>query len=175
MISPTIISLAILKVNWDQLGKDYLENFVPTVAECIRLSRDDVVSVPSLQDRLQTQFGLRIPQNVINTILRRLKRKRHGYIRLENKAYIRNPEKLAQLKFHEIQQQVVRSYEHLINSLITFCSEKFGITYSVENAEAALLSYLEENQLFVVDAAGYGTVIPPTKDSVKNGDGSITG
>jgi hypothetical protein len=75
MSNPTILSLAILKVNWDEPeSKDYLENFVPLVGECIRLSVDDVISIAELQQDLKTRFGLNIPQNALRSILNRLKK-----------------------------------------------------------------------------------------------------
>ena len=60
-MNPVIASLAILKVNYDEMHKDYVENFVPFFAECIRLSENDIVSTPDLQDDLRNRFGLVIP------------------------------------------------------------------------------------------------------------------
>lgn len=53
MPSQTIVSLTILKVNWDKRRQDYLENFIPIIAECIRLSRHDVISVSELKGQLE--------------------------------------------------------------------------------------------------------------------------
>ena len=47
-ITAPMISLAMLKVHWDTRRKDYIDNFVPMVAECIRTSEHDVVSIPAL-------------------------------------------------------------------------------------------------------------------------------
>lgn len=166
MISPTIVSLAILKVNWDLLRKDYLENFVPIVAECIRQSIDDVVSLPSLREILKIKFGLTLPLNVIETILRRVRKR--GYIQLKDKVYRVNREELFKLEFREVQQEVVRKHEELISSLISFCKEKFNITWSEEDAESALQSYLEENQLLLLSSSIKGTLIPVVKQPVKS-------
>lgn len=148
MTNQAIISLAILKVNWDVLGKDYFENFVPLVAECIRISQNDVVSLPDLQVELQKQFGLTIPQNAIKSILGRLQKR--GYIHAENKVYQRNNDKLDELNFHNIQQKVLRMHEAVIAHLTKFCKDRFGITWSLEDAESAFQSYIEENQLPIV-------------------------
>ena len=48
MSEHVITSLAILKANWDK-GLDYIENFVPFVAECLRTAPQDEVSLPELQ------------------------------------------------------------------------------------------------------------------------------
>lgn len=74
-ITAPVISLAILKVNWDAKRKDYVDNFVPIVAECIRLSDHDVVSIPNLQMDIRTKFGLRIPQNQLRGVLTRVSKR----------------------------------------------------------------------------------------------------
>ena len=51
MVSQIISSLAILKVNWDTLQKDYVENFVPFIAQCVLLLKPSVVSVSELQQK----------------------------------------------------------------------------------------------------------------------------
>jgi hypothetical protein len=42
-----IATLAILKVNWDE-QRDYIGNFVPLVAHCLRESGAEAASVPEL-------------------------------------------------------------------------------------------------------------------------------
>ena len=91
----TIISLAILKTNWDTARTDYLECFVLMVAECIRRSSDEVVSVSALQKQMEQDFGLRLPQNTLQTLLRRLAKRK--YLIRENHVYKRNNIQLAKL------------------------------------------------------------------------------
>lgn len=151
MPNSTILSLAILKVNWDEPeSKDYLENFVPLVAECMRLSPDDVVAVPALQQALKTRFGLLVPQNALKSILKRAKK--HGYVRQENKILYPIRDRLETLNFKEVQQRVLGMEESLVKNLISFVSKRFGLSWAQEEAEASLLSYLEENHLVVFNA-----------------------
>ncbi len=63
----TLSSLAILKVNWDQLGHDYLQNFVPLVAECIRRGSDEVVALPELRAQLAEDFGLELGESPVRS------------------------------------------------------------------------------------------------------------
>ena len=44
MNEPLVASLAILKVNWDR-GQDYVANYVPFVAECLRKAPHDEISL----------------------------------------------------------------------------------------------------------------------------------
>lgn len=151
MSNSTILSLAILKVNWDEPeSKDYLDNFVPFIGECIRLTEDDVVAIPILQQDLKTRFGLLVPQNALKSILKRLKK--HGYVRQENKILYPIRERLELLNFAEVQRKVLGMEESLVKSLISFVSKRFGLSWSQVEAEASLLGYLEENQLVVFNA-----------------------
>lgn len=137
------------------------------VAECIRLAQDDVVSVPVVQTDLQSRFGLTLPQSAIDTILRRVRKR--GYIRLKNRVYSRNLDTLNSLPFREVQQQVLQVQEQFISSFVSFCSDKYRVALSTEDAEAAIESFLEQDQLIVADAMVNGTVIPAVKRPVKHG------
>src|SRR5208337_1948445 len=95
-----IQSVAILKLNWDLYRHDYLQVFVPMVAECIRLSPDSVVSTQDLQREISLQFGLSLPQNVLLTILRRCAK--DGYVVREHNVYHRNDKRLATLGFDKL-------------------------------------------------------------------------
>jgi hypothetical protein len=155
-ITPAIVSLAILKVNWDKKRKDYVDNFVPIVAEAIRLSHNDVVSLPALQQDLLSGFGLRIPQNQLRAILSRVSK--HGYIRSENRVFKRVPEELAKLTFDSVQRQVVAKHEQVLKSVITFAKERFGLDWTLDLAEAALYGYLASYQLLDPDAIVAGAM-----------------
>ena len=165
-LTPTITSLALLKVNYDTFRRDYLENFVPMVAECIRRSPTDIVSLPDLQRHLRERFGMSLPQNTIKALLKRVRKA--GYIRLENKAYYRNADELEALEFQGVQRRVVQVHDSLVAEFVGFCSLRFGVELTSEDADAAIASYLEENQLRVMDAVTEGTVIPKSGRSVRN-------
>jgi hypothetical protein len=154
--SKAIASLAILKVNYDQ-HRDYLDTFVPIVAECIRHSPDEVISTGNLQAEVRDRFGLHLPQHVIDKILK--KAKRRGHIRQQKRVYHPVHQKLATLPFHEIQQQTLRKHEELIQNLKAFAKQHCNTTWSTEEAEKALLAYLETNQLFILSGVSHGSVV----------------
>jgi hypothetical protein len=102
MRSSVIASYAILKVNWEQPEqKDYLENFVLLVAEAIRHLPKDIIALPDLQSQIKNGFGLVVPQNTINSLLKRVNKK--GYIHIKNGTYTRDMKKLEKLDFYKIQ------------------------------------------------------------------------
>jgi predicted RNA-binding protein YlqC (UPF0109 family) len=162
----TISSLALLKVSYDLYSKDYFDNFVPMVAECLRRASEDVVSLPELQEALRERFGLAIPQNAIKTVLRRARKREYVY--LENRAYYRDEEKLKKLGFHDEQLRVMQEHNSLIKEFVEFCYHHLNFELSTEDADDALQSYLQENQLQLVTAVDRGTVIPSSGRSVRN-------
>ena len=88
MRTATLTSLAILKVNWDEKGHDYADNFVPFVIEAIRLSPQPEISVSGIQKSIRDEFGLVIPQGAVNTLLRRAQRR--GAVSREHGIFVRS-------------------------------------------------------------------------------------
>ncbi len=166
MVSPTISSLAFLKANYQTNRTGYFEVFVPIVAECIRCSPQEVISVPQLQGRLRELFGLSLPHSALQSILKRVRKK--GYVRLRNGVYYRDVRVLEQLNFKGAQQRVIEAQEALVEEFVRFCSRHLEVDLEPEDADAALQSYLEENQLLVVNAVTQGTVVPRSGRSVRN-------
>lgn len=167
MATQTAISLAVLQVNWDERKKDYLDNFVPMIAECVRLQRNEVVSMGPLKTDIESRFGLNIPASAVNTILRRLRR--DGYIYTKDGIYYRNNKTLSSLNFREVQQTVIRMHDSLISDMTAYCKEEFDLDWSREDAENNLLACLKENDLQIISAFTTGTLIPDTVSSTKAG------
>lgn len=168
MVESVITSLAILKVNWDRLGQDYIENFVPFVAECLRNAPQPEISLPQLQGAISESFGLRIPQGALRTILRRCARR--GYVSRIHGVYQRIDRVLSRVNLAQIRTSVMRRYEGLLQKLVDFCNERYQIRWTPEEAEAALLTYLENRSLPVLAAAVEGRPIPPPAREVKHAE-----
>lgn len=146
MKSSVLASYAILKVNWEQPErKDYLDNFVLIVAEAIRHLPEDIIALSDLQSQIRNRFGLEIPQNTINSLLKRVKKQ--GYIHVKNGTYTRDTKRLEKLNFNQIQQRVIQSYESLIEGIIEFVSENYDTNWTPEDANGALEDCLQENQI----------------------------
>lgn len=152
-----ITSLAILLVNWDQ-GKTYLDNFVPFVGQCIVLLQPEVVSTQDLQQKMLDDFGFRIPQNSLKSILKRSARK--GYIHQEGNAYIPNYEALQALDVEPVRQQILRQHNAIVQKLIKFASERYSESLTSEAAERILLSYIKQHDVELLGCVVTGESIP---------------
>ncbi|MDR3640245.1 MAG: hypothetical protein P4L39_02875 [Humidesulfovibrio sp.] len=141
----TLVSLAILKVNWDKRGRDYIENFVPFVAEALRDSGDDVVSLPALQNDLRERFGLDLPLNPLRQVLQRAAK--HNYVRRQSGVFYRNPVELSSLNFADVRNSVVSIHDRLLSRLREFVRTERRAEWSEEDAAAAVSEFLADHSL----------------------------
>ena len=146
MQSPIVASLAILMVNWDENKRDYLQNFASMLAEIIRVSPEETISVQDLRTKFDDRFGFLLPQNVMKRLLKRLEKQ--GFItRRKDNTYSPNRKKLSKLNFDTVQQDVLEKYDGLIARLTDFVRTTYKVEWPIEQAEAALQNYLSENQI----------------------------
>ena len=134
-----ISALAVIKVNWDE-DEDYIANFVPIVADCIRRGEHEKISLPDTKALVASDFGLHIPQGALQTILGRMSR--DGLLRRRHGAYERIPEALSEFDLGSEREDVVRQHNHLVGLLVDFAAG-VGREWSEEQAERALLGYVE--------------------------------
>ncbi len=158
MSTDTLVSLAILKVNWDRLGRDYVENFVPFVAEALRHSPDEVVSLPILQKDLRQRFGLELPLNPLRQVLQRAAR--HNFVRRQSGVFYRNPAQLATLNFAEVRSAVVSIHDRLLPKLRDFVRTERRTEWSEEEAAAAISAFLADQGLRFLYAQAERTAMP---------------
>ena len=91
--SRTLLALAVLRVNFDRSGRDFIDTFVPFVADCLKRAPRPEISLPELQACIHDEYGLAIPQAAMSTILRRAARA--GLARRDRGVYVRDSEALA--------------------------------------------------------------------------------
>lgn len=156
MSQSVVTSLAILNVNYSA-GKDFIDLFVPFVAETLRLSPVDTVSSSALQEGVLDNFGLRIPQNALKTILKRALRQR--LVSAQNGVYIRNPEALSKFNLTKNASEIARKHEALLTKLSAFCKDRFALDWTNSDAELHFLAYLEDHSIPVLEAAISGLPI----------------
>ena len=149
-MNETTIALALLKANWDEHHKSYLDNFNLLTAECLRQSADDVASVAQLVHDLKSRFGLTVPRHIAEVLLKRASKtslltKQHG-------AYNINRDVVDNSDFDERRNRVAEAYETLVQKLANFAGETFNVEWSEQQAEGVLHDYLNANALDLVRA-----------------------
>jgi len=152
-----LISLAILKTNWEANRKDYLEMFVPLVAESTR-SLSGPFSLSDLQTAFRTEFGLSIPQNVMLSLLRRLK-KRGIVVNAGRELYRAQLDEVASRRFRDIRDSVLAAHQNVIEDMVEFVAREYGVRWTNQEAEHQLECYLQDNRLMVTGISESGTLL----------------
>ena len=160
----TLVSLAILKVNWDRLGKDYIENFVPFVVESARLNHDDTVSLPQLHNDITRVFGLKLPYNALRLIIRRATRR--GFFRRREGIVYKVNEKCESLNFNQTRKAVDSIYSLVVSRLCEYANSTHRKTWATDDADQALLDFLGDRSLSLLFdiADGASTKLPSPGD-----------
>ncbi|WP_214630765.1 hypothetical protein [Paenibacillus agaridevorans] len=140
-----LVSLAVLKVNWDSNKKDYIHNFIPFIVECLKDTSSEVVSVPELKKQVEERFGLSFPHNVIIRLLARANKGK--YVRKEYNAYYINREMVESSDINAVQQRVLTAHDAVITSFQQFCLNEHKADWSYEESESALIKYFDEEIL----------------------------
>ncbi len=167
MSEQSLTSLAILKVNWDNKGHDYVQNFVPFVAESLRRAAQDHVSVAELQSIIRDEFGIVIPQGALNTLLHRAQRQ--GLVRRTAGVYMRNAS-VIDPNFQQTLAQVNRQREALITKLISFAETRHSVKWTKDQADEALRYYLQSSCIPILAAAVDGCPIPTSRQRIMHAD-----
>lgn len=145
-----IASLAMLKVNYDSAGRDYIDNFVPFAVEALGACKGPVVTVGEVQQVLKAAFGIFIPQAALRTVLARAAKQRWAVAR-EGGFQIDDSRRHA-TGFAERRDAALRDEQSLIESLVAF-SASDGPPWTSEQAENALLRLVGERGSVFLSAA----------------------
>jgi hypothetical protein len=158
-----LTALAMLMVNQreDQAGS--LAVYSPFVCHCLAKCSDGVVSTPDLQQSLKDEWGVELPQAVINRILKQAEEKEK--IVLADGAYQIDRPKLEGDDLSSVRADVDRSWRELLDGIRAFAKKHFELDWSEQNANDALQRYTDAFSSRVLAAAVTGGDIqggPPT-------------
>ncbi len=168
MVNSTLVSLAILKTNFDQ-GKDIYRTLSPLVLDAIKETGLDIISVPSIKEEISRIFGLNIPFHVIDTILLRLRNE--NYIKIDK--INSNVKTLIKLKNCEklttVSDEIINQLESLIDDIVNYVKGPLNSQISDCEAEEALLSFLDYYQVEIFCQNGAEKIVPvEVKETDKN-------
>lgn len=156
MITDTLTSLAMLKVNMDY-GNDYLDYLKPFISQVLYEDRPDPVTDAAICERLRNKFGLEIPGKTVQIILQRLSRslpltKNNGVYRITGE--LSNP------KIDVKKAEAARHISSVLFGLIEFSKKTIKPLSTETEAIEAICSYLSNFNIPCLRAYLRGTVIP---------------
>ncbi|MYE84919.1 MAG: hypothetical protein F4X31_01560 [Gammaproteobacteria bacterium] len=145
MTASSLTSLAILKVNWDRLNRDYVENFVPFVVECARLSPEPIISLPTVREEMSVRFGLDLPLNTLRHVFNRAAKR--GYFKRQHRVFHRVDEKCSTTDFQHTRENVSRTYSRVMEAFVSFVASAHDRRLSTDEAANAIFAFLRDGSL----------------------------
>ena len=167
-MSRSLISLAIIRTNWDRYKKDHIENFVPMVATLF-IEKDyksvGADNITSISKDFKERFGIELPSHPMETVLKRMSRE--GFLDKSTGEWKPVMEKLTELDITSKSREINRTFESLVESIKELTQTTFEISITNKDVEDGLLSYLNKHDLDILFAANNGTVLPKIKENKK--------
>lgn len=136
-----LVSLAIVKVNWDKSAKSYADSFTPFVAVALDACGQSS-PVSCVRDRVSRDFGILLPQNVVLNLLERARRS--GLAKAEGRRLFSPTESASALHavVDEQRTRLARRRNRLVEIFLADAAE-VGTTVSSDDAERILLHFIE--------------------------------
>lgn len=163
MQNKSILSIAILKANWDVKHIDYVENFIPFFLHLINIKKYEEIKIEIIKTDFEKEFGLRIPYHPVEMILIRIKNK--GYLTQGNQKFYIKDLSAYHDNFSEIRDQQIRELSTVTSELIDFCKKNYSVDISTESAENCLLSFFKEDELSLLSSINQPTALPHVEGS----------
>lgn len=156
-----LTTLALINVNWEVDRRSYLDNFVPFLLEAIRDPKVHGWSEAEAQAQLERTFGLAVPTKVVGSLLRRAARR--GLAVRDNNRYVLTTEGRGDglTPVAAARADCRRQQRNLACALATMVAARFGLQWTVEEAEEALASYIEQHAVPLLAASTRGVSIQP--------------
>lgn len=165
-----LISLAFIKVNWDQQRRDYIDNFLPFLATLIvrkgyKLIEENAEQINKIVNDFTQEFGLHIPYHPMIAIINRAKKR--GLLRKREHNFIPT-DNVYKYDFSGKTQAQKRKYENLINSFIDFCKKEYDENLNKEEAGKTLIGFLKQHDLEILFAAYDKSALPKVTSAKSN-------
>ena len=160
MSTATLTSLAMLKVTIDH-GGDYLDYLRPFILQVLVDERPDPVTEGIVQEHIRTHFGLEIPEQVIQVVLKRISRnklikKKSGTYKIVGE--LSDPGISA--RKHDANKQI----QEVIHDFIRFSQTTKKPITSNDIAEKAILVFLSQFNITCLKAYLRETALPSIND-----------
>lgn len=141
----SLVSLALMKTNWEEQQKDFVDMLIPFVLYSISSVKcDEIVSITDTRNKIKNEFGIDIYNNVIETFFKRISSNRHyknPYLRKEKGTYYRTNEFIDIKSFEQARNIYIQNQEEVINYFLDFLKDK-KIDFDETKAKKELISYL---------------------------------
>jgi hypothetical protein len=159
-----LATLAVLRAHWSEGEQSYIDTFLPFALEAVRLEGGNELALASICERMDVEFGIKLPVATLQKVLQGARQKNLGTIR--NGRFLRQSGSLDQFDTAAARQTARREHLSLIDRLVQV-AEAQGLNWSAEDAADAIADYLDRHATSLL-AAGHGHDLDPV--DIDDGD-----
>jgi len=158
-----LASLAILKVDLDEGVRDYIGYLETLVLDLLSRHKPDPAVAAVIAQMFQAEYGLRLPDQGIQLVLRRLAKRKY----LERKDNLYHIVKeLPASDMQPRRAEAEAAIDEVFSRLRQFASETFGAEWSVSDASRALLGFLNIFGVDYIRAYVFRTATPRIEETL---------
>ena len=154
--STTLTSLVLLK-NLIDTNKEYHDYFIPFIEQIFTDEDQETFEDHEIQVLIESDFGLRIPKEVVLYILKRMERQKT--LKKDGRGFSRGPNfKESDIKKDE--KNALRQIEDVISALIAYANIIRPDELSESNAMEIIQKFLEKFQIDCIKSYTQGKALP---------------
>lgn len=158
--STSLVSLAMLKVDADVQGRDYIDYLTPFVFYVLDKYRPEPVTSAGIQHLLREEFKLRIPIYPTELVLRRLVKRR--FLVHEHSIY-KVVKQMPASSMDEVRSDARARTQTVLVALREFAASVHSVRWSEEDVSTALAAYLTHFSVDCLRSYAQRTAIPDIK------------
>ena len=158
----TLVSLAMLKVNADVGGADYIDYLRPFVAHALSKINATSTTVEEVHAIVRQEFGLLIPRRAIEIVLGRLGRS--GLVERRDRAFVIHASRLHAEDLTTARSEALRRENVVVNALTAFAN-RHNASWTADHAVKALLEYLQQFSIECLRTYTQGSALPVIEQS----------
>jgi hypothetical protein len=161
----SLISLAILKVNWDEKQLDYIDNFVPFVATLVYKKNYKEIKAEEICADFPSEYGLHIPLEPMISILTRCKNR--GYIYKKGHLHLPVWDKIQKTEFSTIAVRMEELHDLFLSELQASIKKELAQEVDKDEIQSILIQFLKEHDGEILFAGYKQSMLPDVKADQK--------
>jgi hypothetical protein len=153
-----LISVAMLKVSFDERSIDYLEYLMPFVLEALRDFQDHDIVAHDVSQKIRAKFSIVVPQSTVELCLRRLAGKK--LLKREfGRFWISGS--LPAPNFQQAKEHASAQITNVLGALCTFAKKQYEMEWGEDVALDAVYSYLNRFGIECLSTFVQRSILPP--------------
>lgn len=166
----TLVSLAILKINWESAKTDYIDNFIPLLGSLLLkkgYTQFESESLGNLKNDFKDEYGLIIPNYALLSICNRAAKRNCSLLKRDSGIFFVNDNVICNYDNSKKRHELEEKFDLIVNRIIQYASRSFGIQPSKDEISEAIVAFLKHHDLDILFAAKDLSVLPRSNSTAK--------